>query len=210
MKLIIALSGWKKSGKDTAGDHIINTFGFHRISLADALKHNTAVQYGIPLEFFHEQELKEKPIKELPASTEACEKYYEHLSVGPLNSFWTPRALLIHEGLMKRLVMDDYWVRALSTTITAAEVAGTSLFVLTDLRFKKEVAAMSRHYPEYKLLTVRINRFNKPPNNDPTERDLDNFKFDHVVDNKGTLEELHEEISYLVGNIINDLRRQAH
>jgi len=206
VKLIIAISGWKRSGKDTMGDRLCKVAGLHKLSLAGALKYNTAIQYGLPLELFHDQDLKEEPIKQLPACTEAVEMYYENMSVGPQQSFWTPRALLVHEGKIKRLVMKDYWVRALCAPIAAAEQLGQTLFTLTDWRFRDEYKALKRHYPDYNIVTVRVNRFDKPPNQDDTERDLDNFEFDHVINNTGSLEDFELSIDKLVGEILNERR----
>jgi hypothetical protein len=44
-------------------------------------------------------------------------------------------------------------------------------------------------------LLIRINRFDEPPSDDPSERDLDDYRwFDAVVENRGSLEEYKEKI----------------
>lgn len=203
-KTIIALSGWKQSGKDTAADYIINKYGFIKLSIADALKHNTSVQYAIPLEYFYDNELKECKLEKMPASDVSIYKYKEILHVDERGHYyWTPRALLIHEGSCKREVDQDYWVRTLFTHMFAAEQTGHELFTIADLRFTNEIEAFKKHYPEYKLITVRINRFDSPPNEDPTERDLDNYNFDYTIDNKQTEEEFKQSINTIMGYVLN-------
>lgn len=204
-KTIIALSGWKQSGKDSSADYIIKNYGFHKISLAGALKHNTSVEYGIPPEYFHDNELKESQIKQMPASEEAVELYKDLLYLDTDNNYyWTPRALLIHEGRSKRLVDKDYWVRALFTSIFAADQAGQELFVLSDLRFPSEVEAFKKYYPEYDFIIIRVDRFDSPPNNDDTERSLDNYNFDYVLKNKGDINELAKNLNVIMGCILNE------
>ena len=44
------------------------------------------------------------------------------------------------------------------------------------------------------LITVRVNRFTNTPSEDPSERDLDNYKFDVVIENTSSLEELLNKV----------------
>jgi len=59
-----------------------------------------------------------------------------------------------------------------------------------------------------KITTIRVIRpdFNaiqdKDMENHVSESDVDNFKFDYVIENSGTIEELYEKLDGLVGNII--------
>lgn len=63
---IIAISGWKRSGKDTAAEQLIKNHGFSRIGFADPLKDMVAKEYDIPREHCDAPEFKEKPILTLP------------------------------------------------------------------------------------------------------------------------------------------------
>lgn len=63
---VIAISGWVKSGKDTAAEHLIKNFGFKRMAFADYLKEKVAADFCLEKECLHKQELKEKPILEMP------------------------------------------------------------------------------------------------------------------------------------------------
>lgn len=63
---IIAISGWKKSGKDTAGEVLINEHGFKRVSFAGPLKAKVAADFNMTREEQDNQDLKEQPLLDYP------------------------------------------------------------------------------------------------------------------------------------------------
>lgn len=67
MKLI-AISGWKRSGKDTIAGELINAHEFKRVAFADPLKDSVAKEYNIPREHCDDPAFKEAPILHLPLS----------------------------------------------------------------------------------------------------------------------------------------------
>lgn len=190
--MIVAISGWKRSGKDTAAEMLAQQ-GFKRLSFADKLKQMTAETYNIDLENFYNQDLKEKPLLHLPvtprdSSTLALSNIFKgemYNDNGQL--YWTPRSLLIYEGSVKRAVDPDYWV---NIALRSTEPSG--LYVISDLRYKSEAEALKNSGMDY--LLIRVNRFDENPSNDPSETDLDDYQFDKYIDNTGTLEEFHESI----------------
>jgi hypothetical protein len=65
---VIAISGWKRSGKDTIAAQLIEKYGFTRVAFADPLKDSVAREYGIPREHCDDPAFKEAPILHLPLS----------------------------------------------------------------------------------------------------------------------------------------------
>lgn len=63
---VVAISGWKRSGKDTAAAHLIERYNFYRVAFADPLKDMTHEEYGVPRAHCDDPEFKEKPIMDLP------------------------------------------------------------------------------------------------------------------------------------------------
>lgn len=63
---VIAISGWKRSGKDTIAGQLIQEHGFKRVAFADPLKDSVAKEYGIPREHCDDPAFKEAPILHLP------------------------------------------------------------------------------------------------------------------------------------------------
>ena len=213
MKRIIAISGWKKSGKDTAAERLIKNHSFERIAFADPLKVNVADQFGIPLSDTHNQDRKEAPylnmrvepkddfsrllarflIKEfrfadgsIPRDHTMVEGQFYGINqkFNMEPVYWTPRALCILEGSTKRTVDSDYWVKQ-----AVLKAADGGSYVIADLRYKSELSGLKMALsPDDKLITVRVNRFETTESTDPSERDLDNAEFDIVINNKESLQ----------------------
>jgi hypothetical protein len=109
--------------------------------------------------------------------------------------YWTPRALCILEGSVKRSVNSGYWVdRALSYIKKGDDV------VISDMRFINEAAKVKAHGEsiETEVVTVRIERFDDCPSQDPSERDLDNYGFDRKISNRGSLDDLEMKLAFLL------------
>lgn len=238
---VLAISAWKRSGKDTLYDRLAS-LGAVRVSFADPLKDRVAEEYGIRRADLDEQDKKEQPILSLPVDPQdAFTRTIANLLVrefrtadgrvatifvpesgnlGVVTSdqgvnyydklYWTPRALAIFKGSGNRAVASNYWVQqaiqkiqqceescktAIRTGMVNPEYSG--LVVVPDLRFKSEVSQLRDAFGD-QLITIRINRFNESPSTDASERDLDDGKFDIVIENKGTLEEFYAKVDDLV------------
>ena len=234
---VIAISGWKRSGKDTAAERLIKNHGAERVAFADPLKNMVAKEYDIPRSHCDDPEFKEKPILHLPVIPkdaftlnlanflfrefrDASGNIPMEPYVDPSGAFlgvmgrnvaqlyWTPRALCILKGSVNRTVRSDFWVaQAVKDIKTSYKVAldmeGTpgytpnTTYVISDLRYNSELGQLRQAFGK-DLITVRVNRFETCTSTDPSERDLDNSKFDVVLDNKGTLEEFLSKVDELV------------
>lgn len=213
---IIALSGWKRSGKDTVAEMLANEYGFYRYSFAAALKDLTAQQYVLPREWCDDPEYKEKPLLNMPVETkddfgkmihqfmrlEFRDQNGARYGSGSPESimYWTPRALCILEGSVKRSAKSNYWVKRVIDQINLYTTGG---HVITDLRYKSEVSQLKEAFGD-DLITVRVDRFDSSPSTDPSERDLDNYDFDLTINNRGTLEQLTTQVNQLIDTLKND------
>jgi hypothetical protein len=197
--MIIGLSGWKGSGKDLASDILVNEFRFKKISFAKALKDTVSEQYKIPRNSLDDRNLKEAPLFQYPVNSQddfskaiidLLNKEFRPDGNG--NLYWTPRALAILEGSIKRSVNPRYWTNKVLTQIKPED-----LVVIPDLRYKSE-ARQIRDYAAFigvNSSLIRINRFDESQSNDPSERDLDDYEdFDLIIENRGTVEEFKEKI----------------
>ena len=138
---VIAISGWKRSGKDTAANELINKHGYTRVAFADLLKDMVAKEYDIPRTHCDDPDYKEAPILHLPVTPkdaftlnmanllfnefrtaggqQAMEPYVDPSGtfLGVMGRhveqlYWTPRALCILKGSVNRAVRSDFWVQA--------------------------------------------------------------------------------------------------
>lgn len=192
---IVAVSGKKGSGKDTLGKFLIEREGFVRLSFADVLKDMVSEQYDIPREWLDDSDFKEAPLYKYPVQTRDAfgemihsflDKEFKEVNG---TKYWTPRALAILEGSVKRSVNVSYWVNTVINQIAFGDI--TKDYVITDLRYKSEVEQLRSFFGKA-LVTVRLNRIEGTPSLDPSEVDLDNFGgFNITIKNKGSKEDLY-------------------
>lgn len=204
---VIALSGWSGSGKDLCATYIKETYGFKRLAFADPLKDLAALNYNVPREHFHDVNFKEKALLQYPAvcqdsfSDTVIELIEKHLRTehgtqataifedanGYLLSiengehfelYHTPRSLAVLEGSTKRTVDPNHWVKI---AIALGDPEG--VYVISDLRYRSEVAGLKDAIGAENVITMRVLRFENTDQTDSSERDLDNYDFDYYIDN---------------------------
>jgi hypothetical protein len=221
-KHLIALSGWKRSGKDASASILLER-GFERLAFADSLKDMVADQYKIPNAWMYEADKKEAPLLDMPVmpqdafstlvanymvrefrtqSGEVKHFFDERTNRGtsaeganPEILYWTPRALCILEGSVKRSVNSSYWVQH-----ALRKASGMGNIVLTDMRYRSEVEQIQSWslINDVLFTSIRINRFANCESVDPSERDLDDAQFDFIINNTGTLDDLANSIYRVV------------
>jgi hypothetical protein len=193
---IIALSGWKGSGKDLAGNYLVNQFGYVRMAFADVLKDTVAAQYTVPRHWLDDPEKKELPLVLYPVqNTDSfVSNIHELLGTELKHGHWSGRALCILEGSIKRSVDPNYWVNKVIAQIM--DTKGTN-FVITDMRYQSELKLLRQQFGK-DLITVRINRFETVNSTDASERDLDKAEFDLVINNSQSKQELFNELDTLM------------
>lgn len=104
--------------------------------------------------------------------------------------YFTPRALLILHGALKRCVNPNHWVDVVMRQVKAGDKV-----VISDWRFKNELDAVN-DWAEGQVTTVRINR-EASTSTDPTEIDLLGQEVDVTIDNTGSLEDLYKQLEDL-------------
>lgn len=200
---IICISGWKGSGKDTVANYLAE-FGVKRIGFADPLKDLVSELFGVKRRLMDDQAEKEQPIMYMPVQakdgfsktvTDFMTKEFKagQFDLAP-TKYWTPRALCILVGSCMRSANPDFWVEKAVTKTEPGKV-----YTIADCRYKNEIEALKRTGAN--IISVRINRFDTSPSVDPSERDLDDYPFDIVIENKGTVEELLTSVKELYESI---------
>ena len=100
-----------------------------------------------------------------------------------------------------------YWAEIIAKFISAHENYW-DFIIIPDWRFENEFETICQYNSD--ILTIRVNRFDKNnniyinPEMTLTQRmhisecELDNFNFEWIIDNKGTLEDLRNSINYII------------
>lgn len=240
---VIGISGWKRSGKDTAADILVKDHNFMRVSFADPLKELVAKEYNIPLEHCYSDEHKEAPILSMPVTPkDSFTKTVSKLLVNEFKDengmtlkeleeefpgknvavplYWTPRALCILKGSTNRAVDPNFWTNQAIKYIKGHANSVEKIqerskrhqvdiqdinYVISDLRYVNEAEQMKEAFNNgpFKFTSIRVNRFDSVDTNDPSERNLDDYKFDVVIENKSTIEDFERKVQSVIEEIKN-------
>jgi len=205
--MIIGICGFIGSGKDTAANYLVGWHGFRRDSFAGALKDAVAAVFG------WDRELLEGLTTEARAWREQVDPWWaERLNMPTL----TPRWVLQHWGteVCRQGFHDDIWIAALENRLRTR--AGYT--VISDVRFPNEVASIRNAGgriiwirrgadPEWcdTLVEMRQNTtlgictdYMQQFNVHASEWAWVGTRFDAVVDNNGSVDELYASLKNLV------------
>lgn len=169
--VIVALSGYGQVGKDTAGAMMGEIAGFERIAFADPLK---AVALQCDVHLPHPGGYRSYALTGA-VSGEGWERTKRH--------FPSSRVFLQHLGVAVREYVDpDAWVNA-----ALRQVKPGGRYAITDCRFPNEAAAVKAAGG----YVVRVERPGTGPvNAHASETALDDFDFDAILRNTGTIDDL--------------------
>ena len=205
--MIIGICGFISSGKDTAANYLVGWHGFRRDSFAGALKDAVAHVFG------WDRELLEGLTAEARAWREQVDPWWaERLGIPHL----TPRWVLQYWGteVCRQGFHDDIWIAALENRLRQR----TGHTVISDVRFPNEVAAIRNAGgrivwirrgadPEWctTLVEMRQNStlgictdYMRQFGVHASEWAWVGTRFDAVVDNNGSVEQLYEQLKNLV------------
>ena len=185
---IIALSGYGTSGKDTVADMLVEKYGFAKYAWADTLRY--AAETLDPIVHWDE-EFGSGPLR----YTEALNHYGYIEAKAKFPEF---RRILQYLGtdVGRNLIDDNVWVDATFKRI-ANERSLSDHIVISDTRFPNEANAVKLR-SESQNFVVRITRPNIGPVSDHiSETALDDYDFDYVIHNDGSLADLEDSVDRL-------------
>lgn len=151
---------------------------------ASKLKEIASILTGIPVEKFEDQEFKNSRLGPEWFETKPYIK-----GVANTSNSMTVRTFLQKLGTdaMRIGLHENTWVNAL-----AADYEPGCKWLVTDVRFKNEAKMLK----EVGALLIRVDR-NVDTGDHPSEVDLDDYKFDVVLDNSGSILNLVKQVRAL-------------
>ncbi len=144
---IICICGKAGSGKDTVAEMIEKTLTdfkvrVKRIALADSIKKSLSETFKIPISYFYDRDLKEKPIATL--------------------NYVTPRKLMQQFGtdFAQPLLGKTVWCQVLHHEITMDGYGGArppEVYIITDLRFEHELEYFKKNFDDVEFIFIERN-----------------------------------------------------
>ena len=208
--MIIGISGFIGSGKDTIADYLVNSHGFRRESFANSLKDAVSLVFG------WDRTMLEGRTKQSREWRDQVDPWWaERLNMPNL----TPRWVLQFWGtdVLRKTFHDDIWIASLENKLRKTQ----DNIVISDVRFPNEVKAI--HGAGGKVYRVRRGDepawyrdamiLNQGQTNmswsmakiamanlriHPSEWAWIGQPFDAVIENNGSINELCEQVKNLV------------
>lgn len=130
MKLV-GITGRAGSGKDTAADFLVSTYGFHRVAFADPIKELLNARFGWSMEQWQDREWKEEPNDQSGWNWKTANSCADAFS---------PRSWAQWLGTdVGRFIDQDAWTKIALRKIKAITAQEPNArFVIPDVRFDSE------------------------------------------------------------------------
>jgi hypothetical protein len=177
--VIIGLSGYAQTGKDTIADYLVKNYGFTRVAFADPIRE--AVYRLNP-------NINIADMRGIPIATAVDKLGWETVKVESQDARWLLQRMGTEVG--REIFGENFWVdQAMKKALEYDKV------VITDVRYPNELEAILGHsgavWRVIKDDTGAVNRH-------ASESALDDFQFEYIIFNNDTKEDLYRSIDDLM------------
>jgi hypothetical protein len=207
--MIIGICGFIGSGKDTVADYLVNFHEFRRESFASTLKDAVSAVFG------WDRMLLEGRTKEAREWREQVDPWWAaRLDMPTL----TPRWVLQYWGteVCRKGFHDDIWIASLENKLRNSK----DHVVISDCRFPNEIASIRNaggqivwvqrgELPDWYDVAIDANKGSNVALNELKMRKIHasetawvGTKFDHLIDNNSTIDNLYVQAKLIVSNEI--------
>lgn len=189
---LLGIHGKKRAGKDTVALYLTENYGAYRYAFADPLKEGCAAMFGVPLECFTDDTLKETQ-----------------------DPFWGVSyrwmAQIVGTEAMRQNVRDDFWVKRarkewklfkkLKNEASALEPVSKpmeTVMVVPDVRFENEVNWVES---EGGCILHIEGKYAVQGDGHASEAGVEVRPSHRVIDNSGTFEELYQQVRWMMEDL---------
>lgn len=208
--MIIGICGFIGSGKDTIADYLVNFHEFRRESFASTLKDAVASVFG------WDRTMLEGRTKAAREWREEVDQWWaDRLDMPTL----TPRWVLQYWGteVCRKAFHDDIWIASLENKLRNSK----DHIVISDCRFPNEIESIKNaggiivwvkrgELPDWYESAIKGNAGSNVHLNELKMRKIHasewawvGTKFDYVLENNGSIDELYNKAESIVGNQVS-------
>tara|TARA_Y100000389_G_C17338750_1_gene452127 strand:+ start:189 stop:764 length:576 start_codon:yes stop_codon:yes gene_type:complete len=182
-RLIIALSGKKRSGKDTVADYLVERFGFVKYGFADPIKEIGKIMFD-----FCEQQLNTNNKEEIDKRWGITPRQFMQRFGTDYGQFVFPKHF---PEIFKDINERDFWLKRFDIWY---QKQNNLKIVVSDVRFLHEFEHLKK-MEAYMFKIKRKDLISKDGHISENELDLlDDDNFNLIINNDSTKEELYEFI----------------
>jgi len=180
-KTLIGLAGKARSGKDTVGKYLRDSYPASLYAFADPIKKACSEMFGLPLWRFYDNDT---------------------ISREEVDPFWdmSPRMMtqLVGTNCGRCEIRQDIWLKRAEMELK--EGSTYPIFVVTDVRFENEMDWIcDQGGVVWYVDRDEENVTNKMDNGSHiSEHSLNHGKIDEIINNNGTLDELYRIVDGLI------------
>jgi preprotein translocase subunit SecE len=206
MQLVIKISGKKGSGKDTFGDmldemlhskyEVLNT-SFAK-TLKEFLISTKIVDRSQAYIQQFKNELTKVEWKNMPLKIRWKYNFWWRFNG---RKFLTAREVMQIYGtdICRNMLLDSIWVDSLNYEVEQfMNTHDDAIVIVRDTRFPNEAERCG----DTLTVVVRVSRDDIPTDNHPSETALDDFRFIHIIDNNGSLDDLREKAKEFLDSVL--------
>jgi hypothetical protein len=178
---IIAIMGYKRSGKDTLADYLESNFNFTKMSIAEPLKESCKLLFGLTENEVNTDE-KDKPLHN-----------WNNLSSRQILQFFGTEMMQFKLAELMPSIGRNFWMKSL---INRIENSNKKNIVIPDVRFYHEYQSLIDHFEKPNVTFIKVFRdvVNKThQDNHVSEQEWLDLYSNIVLHNNGTVEDLYKE-----------------
>lgn len=178
--MIIGLTGYAQSGKDTVAEYLVENHGYKRIAFADDIRELLYRMDPLVEGHYHLKTLVDSRGWDETKKIPEVRRMLQSLGVGARevfgDNFWVARAMLKINGFQDNCV-------------------------ITDVRFRNEAKAI-KQYDNAQIWRIKRDGVGAV-NSHISELEMDEYKVDQILVNRGTIEDLNNLVESRLGFVPN-------
>lgn len=180
--MIIGLSGYAQTGKDTIANYLIENYGFTRVAFADPIRE--AIYRLNP-------KITIADMKGVPLATAVDGLGWESVKVDSEDARWLLQRMGTEVG--REMFGDDFWVnQGMKKALQHDRV------VFTDVRYPNELEAiLEASGTVWRVIKNSVGAVNRHA----SETALDDYDFEYMIFNNDTKESLYESVDSFMADL---------